>query len=172
MLGVGFGDRVTSFLPSAHIADRMCGLYIQEMFGTQVTVVSEPGDRAALPDVRPTVWGAVHGYGKSSRPESNSWSARNRREEATGVGVGDVGAGKRAAALLAGEEMPDDVAAEWAKADELVLSKVREKLGFGELRWAISGAAPIPRETLAFFAAIGIPIGELWGMSELSCAAT
>jgi long-subunit acyl-CoA synthetase (AMP-forming) len=53
-----------------------------------------------------------------------------------------------------------------------VLSKLREKLGFGELRWAVSGAAPIPRETLAFFAAIGIPIAELWGMSELSCAAT
>src|SRR4029079_13663168 len=42
----------------------------------------------------------------------------------------------------------------------------------GELRWAISGAAPIPKETLAFFAGIGIPIGEVWGMSELSCAAT
>jgi long-subunit acyl-CoA synthetase (AMP-forming) len=54
----------------------------------------------------------------------------------------------------------------------LVLSKLRERLGFGELRWAVSGAAPIPKETLAFFAGIGIPIAELWGMSELSCAAT
>ena len=53
-----------------------------------------------------------------------------------------------------------------------MLSKLRERLGFGELRWALSGAAPIPKETLAFFAGIGIPIAELWGMSELSCAAT
>ena len=36
----------------------------------------------------------------------------------------------------------------------------------------MSGAAPIPKETLAFFAGIGIPVGEVWGMSELSCAAT
>jgi long-subunit acyl-CoA synthetase (AMP-forming) len=68
--------------------------------------------------------------------------------------------------------MPDELAAEWAKADELVLSKLRERLGFGELRWAVSGAAPIPNETLAFFISIGIPIAEVWGMSELSCVAT
>jgi long-chain acyl-CoA synthetase len=36
----------------------------------------------------------------------------------------------------------------------------------------VSGAAPIPKETLAFFAGLGIPISELWGMSELSCVAS
>ena len=81
-------------------------------------------------------------------------------------------AGKRAAALLADQPPPDDVAAEWAQADELVLSKLRERLGLDQLRWAVSGAAPIPRETMAFFAAIGIPIAEVWGMSELSCVAS
>ena len=60
VLGIEFGDRGTSFLPSAHIADRMCGLYLQELFGTQVTTVSDPrAIVSALPDVRPTVWGAV-----------------------------------------------------------------------------------------------------------------
>ncbi len=60
VLGIEFGDRLTSFLPSAHIADRMTALYSQEMFGTQVTVVSDGRKiAAALPDVRPTVWGAV-----------------------------------------------------------------------------------------------------------------
>ena len=66
----------------------------------------------------------------------------------------------------------DDVAAEWAQADELVLSKLREKLGLEQLRWSVSGAAPIPKETLAFFASLGIPISEVWGMSELSCVAS
>ena len=81
-------------------------------------------------------------------------------------------AGKRAAALVAGEAVSGELAAEWAQADELVLSKLRERLGFGELRWAVSGAAPIPKETLAFFVGIGIPIAEVWGMSELSCVAS
>ena len=60
VLGVRFGDRSTSFLPTAHIADRMGALYLQEVFGTQITTVSDPRAIAgALPDVRPTIWGAV-----------------------------------------------------------------------------------------------------------------
>lgn len=66
VLGIRFGDRVTSFLPSAHIADRMTGLYLQEMFGTQVTAVADARTiAAALPDVRPTVWGPFPGLGKA-----------------------------------------------------------------------------------------------------------
>src|ERR1700730_11510585 len=60
VLPIQFGDRVTSFLPTAHIADRVMGLYGLEVNGTQVTVVSDArAIAAALPDVRPTVWGAV-----------------------------------------------------------------------------------------------------------------
>jgi long-chain acyl-CoA synthetase len=56
VLGIEFGDRITSFLPSAHIADRMTGLYTQEVFGSQVTVVSDGrASAAALPDVQPTM---------------------------------------------------------------------------------------------------------------------
>ena len=174
VLGIEFGDRITSFLPSAHIADRMTCLYAQEMFGTQVTVVSDGrAIAAALPDVRPTVWGAVPRVWEKLKSaieftvsHEKDDAKRQAMEWAMSV------AAKRGRALLAGDPMPDEVAAEWAKADELVLSKLRERLGFGELRWALSGAAPIPKETLAFFAGIGIPIAEVWGMSELSCAAT
>jgi long-subunit acyl-CoA synthetase (AMP-forming) len=174
VLGIRFGDRITSFLPSAHIADRMTGLYGQEMFGSQVTVVSDArAIAAALPDVRPTIWGAVPRVWEKLRAGieftvSHETDEVKRQALQWALSV----AAKRAGALLAGEPMPDEVAAEWAKADELVLSKLRERLGFGELRWALSGAAPIPNETLAFFTGIGIPIAEVWGMSELSCAAS
>jgi long-chain acyl-CoA synthetase len=174
VLGVRFGDRVTSFLPSAHIADRMCCLYLQEMFGTQVTVVSDArAIAAALPDVRPTVWGAVPRVWEKLRAAieftvSHETDELKRQALDWALSV----AAKRADAELAGQAVPADVAAEWAKADELVLSKLRERLGFAELRWAMSGAAPIPKETLAFFVGLGIPIAELWGMSELSCVAS
>ncbi|MEE6176606.1 fatty acid--CoA ligase FadD11 [Mycobacterium sp. 050134] len=174
VLGIEFGDRVTSFLPSAHIADRMTGLYSQELFGTQVTVVSDGrAIVAALPDVRPTIWGAVPRVWEKLKAGIEFMADHEpdevkRRALQWALGV----AAKRAEALLAGGPMPDDIAAEWAQADELVLSRLRERLGFAELRWAMSGAAPIPRETLAFFAGIGIPIAEVWGMSELSCVAT
>ncbi|OBH31880.1 AMP-dependent synthetase [Mycobacterium sp. E342] len=169
-----YGDRVTSYLPTAHIADRVMGLYGLEVFGAQVTVVSDVrAIAAALPDVRPTVWGGVPRVWEKLKAGiefavSNEADEVKRQALQWAMSV----AGKRAATLLAGDPVSAELAAEWAQADELVLSKLRERLGFGELRWAVSGAAPIPRETLAFFLGIGIPIAEVWGMSELSCVAS
>lgn len=174
VLGVRFGDRITSYLPSAHIADRAMALYNQEIAGVQITVVPDARQiGAALPDVRPTIWGAVPRvweklkaateFAVAGEPDDNRRAAL---QWALAVG------GKRSAALMAGDPVPDDVAAEWARADELVLSKLRARLGLDELRWAVSGAAPIPKETIGFFAGIGIPICEVWGMSELSCVAS
>ncbi|OBI49675.1 AMP-dependent synthetase [Mycobacterium kyorinense] len=174
VLGVEFGDRITSFLPSAHIADRMMALYNQEVFGTQITVVSDPrAIAAALPDVRPTIWGAVPRVWEKLKAAIQFAVANEPDEERRQALQWALAlSGKRAAALIAGDPVPDDVAAEWATADELVLSKLRAKLGLDQLRWAVSGAAPIPKETLGFFAGIGIPIAEVWGMSELSCVAS
>jgi long-subunit acyl-CoA synthetase (AMP-forming) len=174
VLDVRSDDRTTSYLPSAHIADRMMALYNQEMYGLQVTVVSEVREiAAALADARPTVWAAVPRVWEKLKA-AIEFAVTHEQDEAkrqalqSAVSV----AAKRAAALVADEPLPDDLAAEWAQADELVLSKLREKLGLDQLRWAVSGAAPIPRETLAFFAGIGIPIAQVWGMSELSCVAS
>ena len=174
VLDVGPDDRTTSYLPSAHIADRMMGLYNQEMYGLQVTVVSDVREIAvALADARPTVWAAVPRVWEKLKAAVEFAVAHEQDETKRQALQWALSvAAKRAAALVADEPLPDDVAAEWAQADELVLSKLREKLGLDQLRWAVSGAAPIPRETLAFFAGIGIPIAEVWGMSELSCVAS
>jgi long-subunit acyl-CoA synthetase (AMP-forming) len=174
VLGVEFGDRITSFLPSAHIADRWGCLYSQEVFGSQITVV--PDARAiagALPDVRPTIWGAVPRVWEKLKA-AIEFAAENEPDETKRMGLqwGLSVAARKAEALVAGKPVPDDVAADWAQADELVLSKLREKLGLDQVRWTVSGAAPIPKETLAFFLSLGIPICEVWGMSELSCVAT
>jgi long-subunit acyl-CoA synthetase (AMP-forming) len=174
VLGVQFGDRTTSFLPTAHIADRMGALYLQEVFGTQVTTVSDARAIAgALADVRPTTWGAVPRVWEKLKA-AIEFATANEPDETKRMGLqwGLSVAAKKADALVAGQQVSDDVAAEWAQADELVLSKLRAKLGLDELRWAVSGAAPIPKETLAFFLGLGIPIAEVWGMSELSCIAT
>ncbi|QLL09656.1 fatty acid--CoA ligase FadD11 [Mycobacterium vicinigordonae] len=173
VLGIERGDRIMSFLPSAHIADRMTGLYSQQMFGTQVTSVSDArAIAAALADTRPTVFGAVPRVWEKLRA-GIEFAVANESDEMKRAALqwAMAVAARRAQVLLAEADMPEDLATEWAKADELVLSKLREKVGLGELRWAVSGAAPIPRETLAFYISIGIPISEVWGMSELSCVA-
>ena len=66
----------------------------------------------------------------------------------------------------AGEEVPAEVAEAAAQADEQMFSQLRKQLGLDEALAVNAGAAPTPLEVLEFFHAIGIPIGELWGMSE------
>jgi long-subunit acyl-CoA synthetase (AMP-forming) len=67
-----------------------------------------------------------------------------------------------------GRTVPDELAQEHAKADEIVLSKLREQLGLDRLEAVYVGAAPTPLPVLEFFHAIGVPVAELWGLSE-SC---
>jgi long-chain acyl-CoA synthetase len=59
-----------------------------------------------------------------------------------------------------------------AQADEQLFSKLRAGLGLDEINGVHVGAAPTPLEVLEFFHAIGIEIGELWGMSETCGVAT
>jgi len=47
-----------------------------------------------------------------------------------------------------------------------VAAGLREKLGLDQVRFLIVGAAPLPAETLRYFAALGLPVSEVWGMSE------
>ena len=60
---------------------------------------------------------------------------------------------------------------QYAFADKQVLSKVRDLFG-GELRQAVTGAAPIAKEILEFFFACGVPVLEGYGMTETSTVAT
>jgi long-subunit acyl-CoA synthetase (AMP-forming) len=62
--------------------------------------------------------------------------------------------------------VPEELGQEYAKADELVLSKIRVRLGLDRVESVNVGAAPTPREVIEFFHAIGVPLAELWGMSE------
>ena len=84
-------------------------------------------------------------------------------------GALDVGL-KKVRLEQAGEEVPEELAQGYAQADEKVFSKIRERLGFDRAESVNVGAAPTPPEVIEFFHAIGIPLAELWGMSE-TCGA-
>jgi long-chain acyl-CoA synthetase len=55
---------------------------------------------------------------------------------------------------------------------DAVKASVRAQLGLDEAQWLLSAAAPIPPAVLDYYHALGLPICEFWGMSELSCLAT
>jgi long-subunit acyl-CoA synthetase (AMP-forming) len=69
-----------------------------------------------------------------------------------------------------GEEVPEELEAQVAEADRSLFAGLRAMLGLDEAVSVNVGAAPTPREVLVFFHAIGIPLAELWGMSE-TCGA-
>jgi long-chain acyl-CoA synthetase len=66
--------------------------------------------------------------------------------------------------------VPEELAAAVAQADERIFAPLRVQLGFDRVEAVNVGAAPTPVEVLEFFHAIGIPVAELWGMSE-TCGA-
>jgi long-subunit acyl-CoA synthetase (AMP-forming) len=167
------GGRSISFLPSAHIADRWAALYGQMIFGTTVHCCPNPREMVAYSiEVKPTVWGGVPRIweklkaalegGMAAEPDPEK---RKAVEEAMEVGR------RRAAAYIEGE-VPAELQAEWERADEQVLAKIRGMLGLDEVESFIVGAAPTPPEVLEFFLAMGIEICETWGMSETSAIAT
>jgi long-chain acyl-CoA synthetase len=63
-------------------------------------------------------------------------------------------------------------ALEASGAAALPQEQLRARLGMDEARWLAVGAAPTPVDVLEFFAERGMPICEVWGMSETSCIVT
>ncbi len=124
-----------------------------------------------LPEVRPSWFFSVpriYEKLKSAIEAGVAHEQDEQKKQATQWAI-DVGL-KKVRAEQAGEEVSDELAQEYAKADELVLSKIRERLGLDQLEALNVGAAPTPREVIEFFHALGLPLAELWGMSE-TCGA-
>jgi long-subunit acyl-CoA synthetase (AMP-forming) len=168
------GARITSFLPAAHIADRWSSHYNSLVFGLQITFIANPRDViSALPEVRPTVWGSVPRIWeklKAGLEAGIEADSDEERRQATKWAI-DVGL-RKVRAERAGGPVSDELREEYEKADALVLGKIREKIGLDQCKWLVVGAAPTPPEVLEFFAALGLEICELWGMSETSAVTT
>jgi long-subunit acyl-CoA synthetase (AMP-forming) len=164
-------DRVISYLPHAHMADRYSTHYNSMLFGSSVTTVADVREvAAALPEVRPTSFGSVPRVWEKMKAGLESAFAADtdpERKQAVAWAI-EVGL-RRVRSEQAGEEPSPELLGEHAKADELVLSKLRERLGLCDAQTLYVGAAPTPVEVLEFFHALGLPICELWGMSELTC---
>jgi long-subunit acyl-CoA synthetase (AMP-forming) len=122
---------------------------------------------AYLPEVRPTWFFAVPRIYEKLKAAMEAGIAAEQddaKRQATQWAL-DVGL-RKVRAEQAGEGVPEELAQEYAKADELVLSKIRARLGLDEIESINVGAAPTPREVIEFCHAIGIPLAELWGMFE------
>jgi long-subunit acyl-CoA synthetase (AMP-forming) len=163
--------RVVSWLPSAHVAERNAHHYLPIVFGLQITCCEDP--RAVLsylPEVRPSWFFAVPRIweklkaGLETMVASQPEQEREKFEQALEASLRKVRLEQR------GEPVPAELAEQVAKADEEIFSGLRAMLGLDQVEAINVGAAPTPVEVLEFFHAIGLPLAELWGMSE-TCGA-
>lgn len=139
---VGPDDSAISYLPSAHAADRCVCYYFCSINGAQITYLPDIKQLvAALAEVRPTIFAAV----------PRIW-------EKLKVGV--------EMQLQANEQLK----AGFDAGVPQVADAIRAKLGLDRLKWALSGAAAIPPGVFTFLQKLGIPVSEIWGMSEIGLA--
>jgi long-subunit acyl-CoA synthetase (AMP-forming) len=157
------GSKVISWLPAAHVAERNAHHYLPIVFAMTITCCPNPREIVAyLPAVKPTWFFAVPRIFEKLKAGLEGHLSTQGEQT-----VGWLTAARRKVELeQAGEPVPDDVAATAAEGDEQLFSGLRAMLGLDEAISVNAGAAPTPRDVLVFFHAIGIPLAELWGMSE------
>lgn len=160
-------DLFLSFLPLSHIIERVGGHYLPLSIGAQI-VYSEGvmSIGKEIPAVRPTVFLCVPRLFEHMQERVQEEIARapeKRRQIAQwALQVGDQAAqcrreGKRSSPILMIKHMI---------ADRLVLSKIREKVSGGRLRFFVAGGAPLNPETARFFESLGLLILEGYGLTE------
>ncbi len=168
VLEVTAEDSHISFLPAAHIADRWGSHYTHLVCGTQLTCLGDLSRLAeALTTVRPTLFGAVPSLWQRLRTGLESALAdadpglRTLVEDALATGR------RLAPRRWAAEPLTEPERVDLDAADG-ILGELRRRLGLDRARICITGAAPAPEGLQDFFHALGLPLTDAWGMSELS----
>ncbi len=161
------GARVISWLPNAHIAERAAHHYLPIVFGFQVTCCPNPREIVAfLPEVRPHWFFAVPRIWEKLKAGLEAMVAGQPDEQREKAQAALAAARQKVQLEQAGQPVPEELAAAVAAADEQMFAGLRGMLGLDQVVAINVGAAPTPVEVLEFFHAIGLPLAELWGMSE------
>ena len=160
------GDwRAVSYLPMAHIAERVTTHYQTLVHGLEVTCCPDPNLLSAyLREVHPNmVFGVPRVYEKIYAGVNAALSMDPERQTKFNEGVAmalEIKAAERAG--TATQEQLDT----WAFLDAVAFTPVRALVGLDEVEIAITGAAPLPAEILEWFNAIGVKLAEIYGLSE------
>jgi long-subunit acyl-CoA synthetase (AMP-forming) len=171
---VGVDDIVISYLPDAHIANRWGAHYANIYRGIQIVTLADLKQMVSvLPQVRPTIFGAVPQIWYKLKAGIEAQLAAEKSPVKRRLASWAFDVGKRRARLQSdGKALPRALKLQDALAERLVFSVIRKRLGLDRVRFAATGAAAIDPTALEFVLALGLPCCELWGMSELSCAVT
>ncbi len=174
LLDVQPGQRGVSYLPLAHVAERMTTHYLGIRYAGTISFVRDMSEvletlqqaRPQLFMAVPRVWEKMHAALLAKVEASEDPRKRKLALKAIEVATEKVGI------ELAGDTPSLKLKLQHALFDRLVFSKIRDGLGLDQLRYALSGAAPISADLLRFFKAIGVEILEVYGMTESTAVIT
>jgi long-chain acyl-CoA synthetase len=160
-------DERMCFLPLCHIAERMGGEYSSMYTGTRLNFVENPDTvpenvREIAPTLAtavPRVWEKFYSAVVIAVKEAGRLQQLGY---AWAIGTGM----KVAERVLAGREVPAWLKAQFMLARWVALDNVRKLIGVHRARLCITGAAPISPELVKWYCALGVPLVEVWGMSE------
>ncbi len=156
-----------SFLPLAHVFERMLEYTYYHRATTIAFAESIDKLRDNMGEVHPHVFGAVpRVYEKIyARVQENLAKSSPGKQKLFARAI-DVG--KKVVALKAKRQTPDfALALQHFVFERLVYRKVRVALGT-RFRYAVSGGAPLARELAEFFWAVGVEVYEGYGLTETS----
>ncbi|TNF61801.1 MAG: long-chain fatty acid--CoA ligase [Burkholderiales bacterium] len=166
-------DECMCFLPLCHIAERMGGEYFSLYTGARLNFVENPDTVPEnVREIAPTVFTAV------PRVWEKFYSGvMIALKEASGtqqaVYAWAIGVGQRVADLvLAGKDVPAGLRLQFRIARVLALDNVRKLIGIHRSRFLVTGAAPISPDLVRWYLALGVPMLEVWGMTETCGAST
>ena len=170
----GPGDLTLSYLPLAHVAERIFSTWFNAAAGTQVNFAeSIETVPVNLREVQPTILFGVPRIwekllaGVETRLSGASWLKRTVSRFWLGVAE-DIG--QRLVAQ--GGVHSTSTRLRYAVGYVFFYRALKDRLGMRKVRYAASGAAPIAPEVLRFFMGIGVPMHEVYGMTENTAVAT
>ena len=161
------------YLPLAHIAERVLGLYLPLLRASHVWLCDDPARLVeVLLHVRPPQF-----FGVPRVWEKLASALRSGIEGLAGEQRAKLDAAMEAAAeyvahLERGGQVPPELSERFAQVRELALVPLLEKVGLDRVVWASSASAPMPPEVVRFWARLGIPVMDAWGLTESLGVAT
>jgi long-chain acyl-CoA synthetase len=168
------GVRWVSYLPLAHIAERMFTLYIPVSVGGHVHFCPDAKQLVGVVgQVQPTAFFGVPRVWEKVQAGIQALLAAEPDETRKAAVLAAMDTGRQyVASCQFGQTTPPELAEAFRAANEQVLGPIRALLGLGDAEHVSSAAAPLPPDVAAFFAGLGMKILDVYGMTETTGAFT
>ncbi|WP_341890845.1 AMP-binding protein [Variovorax sp. YR752] len=166
-------DERIAFLPLCHIAERIGGAFFAVYTGSILNFVERPETVPEnVREISPTVFTAVPRVWEKLYSGVTIALRESSRMQQLAYGWG-IGVGMKIVdKVLARQPVGAGLKLQFHVARFIALNNVRKLIGVHRARYCVTGAAPISPELIRWYLALGVPLGEVWGMTETCGAAT